>query len=49
MNEYEKPYKILFNSITDALHAENFESAKQILICGQIASEEAFINYEETE
>ena len=49
MNEYKKPYMILFNSITDALNAKDFESAKQILIHGQIAAEDAFINYEESE
>ncbi|MBQ9937717.1 MAG: hypothetical protein IJO86_05275 [Oscillospiraceae bacterium] len=49
MTEYENPYKILFNSITDALNVEDFEIAKRILIYGQRAAEEAFINFEEEE
>ena len=46
MSEYEKPYKILFNAITDALKQKDFETAKGLLILAQIQAEEAFINYE---
>lgn len=49
MNEYKKTYMILFISITDAPNVKDFESAKQILIFGQIAAEDAFINNAECE
>ena len=47
MSEYEKPYKILFNAITDALKQKDFETAKGILILAQIKAEEAFITFGE--
>ncbi len=47
MNEYEKPYKILFNAITDALRQEEIKRMKGILILAQIEAEESFINFEQ--
>lgn len=47
MSEYEKPYKILFNAITDALKERDFETAKGILVLAQIEAEEAFLSFEE--
>ena len=49
MSEYEKPYKILFNAVTDAIKTRDFETAKGILILAQVEAEEAFINFEEEE
>ena len=49
MNEYEKPYKILFNAVTDAIKTRDFETAKGILILAQVEAEEAFVNFEENE
>ena len=49
MNEYEKPYKILFNAVTDAIKTRDFETAKGILILAQVEAEEAFVNFEEKE
>lgn len=46
MNEYEKPYKILFNAITDALGQEDIKRIKGILILAQIEAEEEFISFE---
>ncbi len=47
MSEYEKPYKILFNAITDALRQEDIKRIKGILILAQLEAEEEFINFEE--
>ena len=50
MSEYKKPYYILFNSITDAIHEMermNFGIAKQMLYFAQMSAEEAFISYGE--
>ena len=47
MNEYEKPYKILFNAITDALKEKELESVRGLLILAQIEAEEAFLRFEE--
>ena len=47
MSEYENPYKILFNAISDALKQKDFEVAKGILILAQIEAEEAFISFDE--
>lgn len=47
MNEYEKPYKILFNSITNALEQDDAKIIKEILILAQIEAEEAFISFSE--
>ena len=49
MNEYEKPYKILFNAVTDAIKTRDFETAKGILILAQVEAEEAFVAFEENE
>lgn len=46
MDEYKKPYLMLFNRITDALEKidqQDYESAKEILIQAQQEAEEAFI------
>jgi len=46
MDEYRKPYLILFNAITDALKKlenDDFEEAEKLLIQAQIDAEEAFI------
>ena len=46
MNEYEKSYYILFNSITDAIQMlrENRSAAAMEILCmAQIRSEEAFV------
>ena len=46
MDEYKKPYLILFNRITDALEKmdwQDYENAKEILIQAQREAEEAFI------
>ena len=47
MSEYEKPYKILFNAITDALNEEDAKKARIILTMAQIEAEEAFISFNE--
>lgn len=47
MSEYEKPYKILFNAITDALNEEDAKMARKILTIAQIEAEEAFIWFDE--
>ena len=47
MNEYEKPYKILFNAITDALGQEDIKRVRGILMLAQEKAEEAFIAFEE--
>ena len=39
MGEYEKPYKILFNAITDALNEKDSKAARGILILAQIEAE----------
>ena len=49
MNEYEKPYKILFNAVTDAIKTKDFETAKGLLILAQVEAEEAFVAFEEKE
>lgn len=46
MDEYKKPYLILFNRITDALEKLtqlDYEGAKEILIQAQQEAEDAFI------
>ncbi len=46
MEEYKKPYLILFNGVTDALKKidqQDYGSAKGILIQAQQEAEEAFI------
>ncbi len=46
MNEYKKPYLILFNAITDAtrkINENDIFMAEQILIKAQVDAEEAFI------
>ena len=45
MNEFKKPYKILFNAITDALKEKDFETVKGILVLAQIEAEEAYVNF----
>ena len=45
MEQYEQPYKILFNAVTDALKTRDFETAKGILILAQIEAEEAFVSF----
>lgn len=47
MSEYEKPYKILFNAITDALRQEDIKRIKGILILAQVEAEESFISFDE--
>ena len=47
MSEYEKPYKILFNAITDALETNPKEKTKKILMQAQIDTEEMFMSYGE--
>lgn len=50
MNQYQKPYYILFNSITAAieeLENSNFGKAKEILIEAQKNSEEEYISFAE--
>ena len=50
MSEYQKPYYILFNSITDAIgeiEKMNYGMAKNFLLLAQMRAEEAFISYEE--
>lgn len=50
MNEYQKPYYLLFNAITDALceiRKMNFGDAIEILTKAQQASEEVFVSFEE--
>ena len=49
MEQYEKPYKILFNAVTDAIRTRDLETAKGILILAQIEAEEAFVNFEEAQ
>lgn len=47
MDVYQKGYYILFNSITDAIHAleaQNYGQAKALLIAAQQESEELYIN-----
>ena len=49
MDEYKKPYLILFNGITDALEKidlQDYDRAKEILIQAQQEAEEAFIKEE---
>lgn len=51
MNEYKKPYVVLFNAITDALvqiDCLEIIKAKNILIKAQLEAEEEFIKFEET-
>ena len=46
MDEYKRPYLILFNGITDALEKmdrQDYDSVKEILIHAQQEAEEAFI------
>ena len=50
MSEYQKPYYILFNSITDAIteiEKMNYGMAKNLLLLAQMRAEEAFISYGE--
>ena len=46
-DEYEKPYRILFNGVTDALAAledHNYGTVKNLLIQAQQQAEEAYIS-----
>lgn len=46
MNEYEKPYYILFNACTDSLAAleeQNYGVARQLLRRAQVEAEESFL------
>lgn len=50
MNEYQKPYIILFNAIISALgeiDKMNFGVAREILIKAQQQAEEAYISFED--
>ena len=50
MNEYQKPYYIVFNAITDAvreLEKSNFGKAREILTQAQCDAEEAFVTFGE--
>ncbi len=50
MNEYQKPYQILFTSILNAIdeiNRLNFGIARDILIKAQQDSEEEFISFEQ--
>ncbi|MEE1279254.1 MAG: hypothetical protein UHH95_00300 [Oscillospiraceae bacterium] len=52
MDEYKKPYLILFNAISDAkksLMENNMTKAMEILDIAQMKAEEAFISFEEQE
>ncbi len=52
MNEYQKPYYIVFNAVTDAvreLEKLNFGKAREILIKAQYDAEEAFVSFGEDE
>ncbi len=46
---YEKMYYHLFNTITDALKEADLEKVKELLMRGQIDTEEMYINYEPPE
>ncbi len=49
MNQYKKPYLILFNAITDSLEKMNesdFCEAKRLLIQAQIDAEEEYVSFE---
>ena len=49
MEDYAKLYHLLFNAITDALeqmNAQNFGSAKEILVSTQQKAEEIYITAE---
>lgn len=46
-NIYQKMYTLLFNRITDALNvieSENWDTAKEILISAQLATESLYVN-----
>ena len=50
MDEYKKPYFILFNAITDAIKMlieDRAADAMEILYTSQIKSEEAFVSFGE--
>ena len=52
MSEYEKPYRILFSGIMDALEQlqrQNYGLAADILIRAQQEAEEAFLNWAEVQ
>lgn len=46
-NIYQKMYTLLFNRVTDALNSienENWDTAKEILISAQLATESLYVN-----
>ena len=48
MDEYKKPYLILWNGVTDAIEAlekQNYGYAKEILIKVQQEAEETYIDF----
>ena len=50
-DEYKKPYLILFNAVTsalEALEADNFGQARELLTRGQQDAEDAFIEEDGT-
>jgi len=50
MDEYKKPYYILFNAITDAIKMfseDRAAEAMEILYISQIKAEEAFVSFNE--
>ena len=52
MSVYRKLYTLLFNAITDALEqlsVQNYGNARDILICAQQQSEEAYMETARTE
>lgn len=52
MGQYQKPYFMLFNAVTDAIAAmevQNFGQARQILIQAQQDCEEWFLSHPEDE
>lgn len=49
-NEYEKPYYLLFNAVTDALAAlarQDYGQARALLVKAQQQAEEAYLDGEE--
>ena len=52
MPDYEKPYFVLFNQITDAISAldtQNFGQARELLVRAQQLGEELVIAQQETD
>jgi len=50
MPDYQKPYTLLFNAVTDALEAlarQNFGQAREILIRAQQEAEEAYLSQDD--